>query len=544
MKFKINILQKLLAMAILPAAIVGLVSGTVSTEAIKTNLTNAAEESLHSTALGLSDTIDISNLEDYQELLDDYKSELQIDTTVFVENVRKLTTVEGSLGTTADPTIYSHVMQGDHYFSTNANVNGVEYFGYYIPLYDDSGKFIGMTFAGKPTDTMNDTILSVIIKLISIVVLILSIMSVIVIFFARSLVKQINGSVTIIDELASGNLNTNINVIFSDDEIGTIGKQAVSLAERLKSSVGDIFKATETLNKMSEALNEAANTSNESMDGIAQAISDIANGASSQADETQNGAANMSTVNDDILTMRDRAKVMVEIGSNMQIIEKDVMNQIDNSIKLNSKTNDGLISVNDKVKKTSVSIDNIKKAMDIIKDIAEQTQLLSLNASIEAAHAGDAGKGFAVVATSVGQLANESKEASVTIEKILSELLSDYDGMTKALKVLMTDISQQSDSIESTSKQFNVLDENITTMVECITSVEKSAEEVKRLSDSMMEIISNLSAISEENAASTEETMASIEELNANFSEISDDASKLNSISGKLREAVNFFNYI
>ena len=130
MKLRINFMQKLLTMSLIPCLITGIGLATLTTATLETEITTEVEEVLHSTALGLSKTIDISNLESYQDLLDTYQDELQIDTTIFIGDIRELTTVEGSLGSKADPTIYSHVKQGDHYFSTNANVNGVEYFGY------------------------------------------------------------------------------------------------------------------------------------------------------------------------------------------------------------------------------------------------------------------------------------------------------------------------------------------------------------------------------------------------------------------------------
>ena len=398
-----------------------------------------------------------------------------------------------------------------------------------------------MTFAGKPTASMNEALSTITINIAVVVAIILLVMAAIVIFLARRMVKQLKISGEIVELVANGNLNVDTDISFSNDEIGDIGRQSMHLVDKLKGTVSDISKATDALGKMAANLSEAAKVSSEYTDDISKAVGDVATGASSQAEETEKGANNMSNVNEEIMTIRDQSKVLVEIGEGMRVVEKTVMEKITSSITLNQKTNDGLTVVDDKVKRTSDSIDNIKKAMDIIKDIADQTQLLSLNASIEAAHAGDAGKGFAVVATSVGQLASESKEASATIEKILGDLLSDYDGMKKALESLMIDISQQSDNIEDTSKQFEELDNNIGKVVEYIGEIEKSVEDVQRLSDSVMDVISNLSAISQENAASAEETTARTEELNMNINKVSSDANELNDISNELVEAVKFF---
>lgn len=538
---RLNFMKKLLLLAIIPCMIVGIAVALLSCKTLTTNISNEVEETLHSVSLSLSETANFIDLESNQDLLNQYKSALHIDTTLFIDNVREVTTVDGSVGTTADPTIYAHVKSGQNYFSSNANVNGVEYFGYYIPVYNESNDFIGMSFAGKPTKEMNAVVLKVVGIIFLVMAIILCVMVAVIVIIARTMVKQMNNSSKLIDELANGNLNVDTNEVYSDDEIGNIYRQAVLLTQKLKTSVGDIMNVSHELHNMSVDLNKSAEASSSGTDGIAYAIEEIATGAGSQAEETQDGAHNMSNVNDNIFTIQEQTAELENISKQMQEIEEEVMKEINSSIELNTKTNNELSIVNEKVDKTSVSIENIKKATDIIRDIADQTQLLSLNASIEAAHAGEHGKGFAVVATNVGTLAKESKKASEDIENILTEVFHNYEDMKRSMSDLVLNIEQQSINIESTSKQFTVLDENIEKVVSFINDISQSTQDVKKLSDSMLGIMSNLSAISEENAASTEETMASIEELNATINEVSNDAKKLNEISNRLIDTVKFF---
>jgi methyl-accepting chemotaxis protein len=534
-------MQKLLAMAILPAAITGMLIAGLSTDTLETNITSEVEEVLHATALGLSESIDISDLDNYQHLLNMYKTELQIDTTIFIGDLRKLTTVEGSINTSADPMIYSHVMQDQHYFSTNANVNGVEYFGYYIPLHDDTDKIIGMTFAGKPTATMNQAIKFNVIKIASAVTVILTIVIFIIVLLAKHIVKRLKAATDIVKEVANGNLTIDTNIKLSNDEIGDVGRDVIFLVEKLRDSIYQISNSSDALHKLSGDLTNISKVSSEAAAEITQAVTDIAKGAENQANDTQNGANHMSNVDELIIDISEQTKSLVEIGEVMRNIEGDVMHRIDSSIKLNDLTNTELIAVNDSIERTSKSIDNIVKAMKNINDITDQVQLLSLNASIEAAHAGEAGKGFAVVATNVGDLAKASKDTSSAIEAILSELLTDYESMKKSIEKLIVNITNQSANIESTSKQFDILDKNISDVIEHISDTEKGINEIERLADSVVEILSDLSAISEENAAVTEETTAGTEGLNENIMKVSNDAIKLNDISGELIRAVEYF---
>jgi len=538
---KLSFRKKLMLLSIVPAVIVAVVIAIMSINTSMTNISMEAEENLHSVALSLEEMANFEDLASNQHILDKFKKDLDIDTTLFVGDVREVTTVNGAVGTKADPSIYAKVKAGENYFSSKANVNGEQYFAYYIPVYGADGNFIGMSFAGKPTKTMNAMVIDLAVNTLIMASAILAVVVVLIIIVSRIMIKQLLNSGKIIDELSKGNLNVDMDAKSSNDEIGDIYRKAVLLVEKLRDSVGSIVNVSEELLTMSGNLSETSEAASSGTDGMASAIEDIANGAGSQAEETQDGALNIDEVNNHLIEIKEQTGELENISRMMQDIEEVVMQEIKSSMDINEKTNSELGVVNEKVEKTSVSIENIKKGTDIIKSIAEQIQLLALNASIEAARAGEHGKGFAVVATNVGTLASESKEASQTIDDILTELLFNYEEMKNSVAGLVEQIGQQSTTIVSTSKQFTVLDENIVRVVEFINKISKATEEVKKLSELVVGTMSNLSSISEENAASTEETMASIEELNATISEVSDNAKKLNDISGKLIETVEFF---
>ena len=538
---KLNFMKKMLLLSVVPCIITGIIITIFSTQTFMKNISKEIEELLHAVSFSLAETADFDNPENNTTLLDKYKENLNIDTTLFVNNIREATTIKTSLGTSADPAIYEHVKSGQNYYSTDANVNGIKYFGYYTPVYDNDDNFIGMAFAGKPTEEMNAMVIGIVKTIFLIMTAILSALIMMIVIIVRIMVKQMKNSSKLIDDLACGNLNVDTDASYSNDEIGNIYHQATLLAVKLRASVGDIIQASKELHDMAISLSKSAEDSTKGTEDIAYAIEEVATGANSQAEETQDGAHNMSNVNENIFIIQEQTDKLERIGKSMQEIEESVIKEIRISTELNAKTNNELATVNENVNKTSVSIEKIKEATDIIKDIAAQTQLLSLNASIEAAHAGEQGKGFSVVATNVGTLANESKKASEDIQNILAEVFDNYDDMRKSINDLVVNIKQQSVNIESTSRQFAVLDENIEKVIEFINEVSQSTQDVRQLSDSMLGIMSNLSAISEENAASTEETMASVDELNATINEVSSNARKLNEISSKLIDTVRFF---
>lgn len=540
MKLKLNFTSKLLLIVIIPSIIIGLVTGMISSNLLQNNMIGEIRETLHSVALGLSMSIDIDNLDQNQDIVEKFKNDMDIDTTVFDDNERVSTTVEGSLHTTADPTIYNTVKSGETYFATNANVNGRPYFGYYMPLYKD-GKFIGMTFAGKPREETVNTVNSVIFTIIISALVIIAVVIVVSIFIAKHMTKRMNNSKELIDELSSGDLTCDTSKDYSEDEIGAIYKHATELINKLKEIVGNIINNAKRLDDISLELSGSMNIINSSVDDINRAIEEIANGASEQAGDTQNAQENIISVDNQIVNMQNKLKDLNNVSNEMKSIENDVLCQIASLQEINNITNLELENVNEKIKKTSESFNNIAEVTSIISDIAAQTNLLSLNATIEAAHAGEHGKGFAVVAGEVGKLADQSAEAVKSIGNILNEVFANYNEITNSIDSLVENINVQSNKISDTSEEFGTLDKNINIVTSHIVNIDEAVNEINKLSKAVLDIISSLSSISEENAAATQETMASTEELHAAITEVDTKALKLKDIATELINELEFF---
>ena len=177
----------------------------------------------------------------------------------------------------------------------------------------------------------------------------------------------------------------------------------------------------------------------------------------------------------------------------------------------------------------------------MIQDIADQTKLLSLNASIEAAHAGEHGKGFVVVAEEIGKLASQSAQSSDEIEEILKQLIKNYEIIIQNVKSTSDNMEVQNGKLVETQNVFAVLKKDINGTVERIAEINTMVEHLDVEICKMVDMISNLSAISEENSASTEQTMASIQELTAVIGQISEKAQNVNDSADELMREVNVF---
>lgn len=205
-------------------------------------------------------------------------------------------------------------------------------------------------------------------------------------------------------------------------------------------------------------------------------------------------------------------------------------------------------TINGSVQKLQQSIDEVGKASaeitnitEIIGNIADQTALLSLNASIEAARAGEAGRGFAVVATEIGQLANTSADAVHNIEGLVSQINSLVGDTVKQTRESVDTINHSSELVEDTLRTFDSIFGNIDQVSMLVGGMIKKVEKVD-------DVATNVAAISEEQAASSEEILATsetmvrqVDNITNNSERVSAGAKELTSSAEELYEQVARF---
>lgn len=384
------------------------------------------------------------------------------------------------------------------------------------------------------------TVTGVAVGIIAIVVLIAIIISFIM---GRRLMRPLVKVSTIIEDVANGNIEADFSVVKeSNDEIGLIIEKMKELTQSLGSIVGKIRNSSDTMSSNSYELNDTSSQTLAANNEISKAVEDVAEGSTGMA-------ASISKINENLLEMSNETK---DINASVDEIKNQTTAVQDSSKIMNDKIksmqdsshkmDEGISAISKRIEIVNTTVDKVSNIVSVIEEISSETNLLSLNASIEAARAGDAGKGFAVVAQEIRVLSDNTNTELENIKQIISSLVEECRYCVQASGTIVEDNAKQKEEIKAVLDEFGSLDEQIQKTAEKADEIEELVTAMIELNDDITKSSNSLTDVSAANAAATEEMNANIEELNAMMNGVSEMAEHMNNESDGLKEALSFFH--
>ena len=384
------------------------------------------------------------------------------------------------------------------------------------------------------------TVTGVAVGIIAIVVLIAIIISFIM---GRRLMRPLVKDSTIIEDVANGNIEADFSVVKeSNDEIGLIIEKMKELTQSLGSIVGKIRNSSDTMSSNSYELNDTSSQTLAANNEISKAVEDVAEGSTGMA-------ASISKINENLLEMSNETK---DINASVDEIKNQTTAVQDSSKIMNDKIksmqdsshkmDEGISAISKRIETVNTTVDKVSNIVSVIEEISSETNLLSLNASIEAARAGDAGKGFAVVAQEIRVLSDNTNTELENIKQIISSLVEECRYCVQASGTIVEDNAKQKEEIKAVLDEFGSLDEQIQKTAEKADEIEELVTAMIELNDDITKSSNSLTDVSAANAAATEEMNANIEELNAMMHGVSEMAEHMNNESDGLKEALSFFH--
>ena len=548
---RLNLFTTLLLIGLVPMIVIAIVLSVISVQRIGSITKNETMDRLKVAAHNLEnyyreDMAQGTKIDDSHDYVDSLLED-DIVLTLFKEDTRYITSIKGedgkrNEGTKADADIYKQVCEGKDYSAEDVTIGDKEYYVYYAPIEGADGKVVGMAFAGETVDNVKTQIRQASVWFVVIAIVFVVIFSVIVILLAIKIRKPIIDIVGVVDEIAAGNLDKEVNSTSKIAEIQTLVQATQKLQSSMSQVISGVMSDVGNLDQNMGNITDKVHSSNQAAEAIATAVDELAKGTIDMAESVQNTASQMADIGNHISEINQLATDAAQASNIVKQESNDAKNQLAQLIQANVDTIQISGDVVTGIHESSEAIENIRQAADVIAQIASQTSLLALNASIEAARAGEYGRGFSVVAGEISNLATQSDESTQEIQKVVAEIIHASEQNVLLANKIKTAVDNEKDVLAKVRNSFDVVDDKAVQSADAIMKITDKTESLNLAKEKVLDEITTLSAISEEDAAGCQETNSNMEEFTANMEEINQQAVNTQDTSRQLRESVSYFH--
>ena len=470
----------------------------------------------------------------------------EIELTFFEGDTRFITSIKDKNGNRAEGTkaseeVWNIVKTGKDYQSDGIDISGVKYYVYYTPVCTDDGKVIGMAFAGEKEAIVNDAKNNLMISFVEIALVLTVVYLIILIWLARVIRKPLAKTAADIENIANGNISNEISgssKIAETDKLITASK---ILKEKLNDIVSGVNEHVVNLQQDTASLKERADFCNDGTKQISQAMEELSVTAVTLAENVQDVNAKSLEMGNAITDIDGDVQVLSDNSNHMDKANEDAAKSIETVLDSSNRSSAIVEKITNQIEETNQAISSINEAVDLIMDITGQTSLLSLNASIEAARAGQAGRGFAVVADEIKKLSEQSAQGADAIKQVADNIFEKSNESVALVNEVRELIGKEQEDISVSKESFEILSKTINDNLVAVSRISEKTKQLDTIKQAIIGNINDLSAISEENAASNQEVSANITNIAESIDEMNAATGHVNNISEKLAQLMEYF---
>ena len=429
---------------------------------------------------------------------------------------------------------------------TDFEFEGTSCYAYCMPILNSGGVTQGMLLVTMEKTTIASYIFKSVITIIILAAILFFVMALVSTKMTKSMVRSILINKNLVDRMETGDFDiiadeTTLKLMKRNDEIGQMMSSMGKLHNQLCKVITEMKGISGKLLDHGASLEEVTRQADQTTGDIGIAVNEVAKGASHQAGEVTDATGNISQMGGLIKDIVSAAEVLTKSADDMLKAQEISQSQFNKLSQTNKNTMAAITAMNEQIGKTNTSIKYINEAVDMISAIADQTTLLSLNASIEAARAGEAGRGFSVVASEIQKLANESNDSATRIKANIAEVIQNSTNTMAEMQNMKTTIDEQIQCLDETIQQFDQLAQGVKATSSEAKNIEKYADRCDEARKHTEEIMNTLASISEENASGAEETTASMDTLATTMTQVSVASADIEKLAKDMDDSLKFF---
>lgn len=344
-------------------------------------------------------------------------------------------------------------------------------------------------------------------------------------------------------EISQGDLTGEEINIKRKDEIGKLATGINQMQSSLKAVIQNVSTASENLSSQSEELTQSASEVKTGSQQIAVTMQELASGSESQASSVTDLSSIMETFSDKMQEANTNGMNIHQSSTTVLEMTTRGSELMENSVRQMAIIDQIVQESVTKVRGLDTQSQEISKLVSVIKDIADQTNLLALNAAIEAARAGEHGKGFAVVADEVRKLAEQVGISVTDITEIVVNIQNESTGVAESLQAGYEEVEKGTNEIKTTGETFAGIDNAVKEMVSSIQTITDNLTTMAAGSQEMNGSVEEIASVSEEAAAGVEQTSAATQQTSSSMEEVAESSSELAKLAEELNGLVRQFKF-
>lgn len=355
-----------------------------------------------------------------------------------------------------------------------------------------------------------------------------------------SITRPLNRLVKVTEQVSEGDLTSDVQVK-SNDELGQLGIAFNNMVSSLRDLIHHVGDKADQLASSSEELMASSEQNNSATEQVANSIQEVASGTEVQTSKLRASNQIVREMAEEIQQITMNTKQVASTSSEASSVVADGEQAIQSSIEQMNHINDTVKQIGQVVQSLGERSKEISQIADVISDIAGQTNLLALNAAIEAARAGEQGKGFAVVADEVRKLAEQSSRSTESIRQLITSIQSETQIAVESMGKGTKEVEKGIEVVHNAGSSFKQINKFVVMVSDQIKEITSSIQQISQGTEKMVETASEIEEIAEETSAQSQDVSAATEQQLASMQEIAASSSALANMAEELQDSIKKF---